>query len=156
MARTVTEQADTAERWARGEAGLDELAAAANATDHTYANVEPLVPLVSCATWAVDAAVATAAAGHETRWYDTRQGKEAANHAASFAAAGWTGQIRRGATRTRANQSMRPWHPICAHRSQPCCARICPAPRSLMRAVASMSCSKHKMRKTTESMITFA
>lgn len=80
---------DIAERWARGEAELDELAAAADATDHTYANAEPLVPLISCAACAVDAALATAAttAGHETRRYDTRQCKEAAGHAASFAAA---------------------------------------------------------------------
>jgi hypothetical protein len=80
---------DTVERWARREAELDEVAAAADATDHTYANAESIAPLVSCAACAVDAAVSAAAtvAGHDTRWYDARQSTEAAGHAAGFAAA---------------------------------------------------------------------
>jgi hypothetical protein len=79
---------ETAERWARGEVDLEALADAADATDHTYANEEPSVPLVACAAAAVGAAVATAATagGYETRWYDRRQGEEAANHAALCAA----------------------------------------------------------------------
>ena len=74
----------------RGEADLDELAAAADATDHVYAsNADQVVPRVSSAACAVHAAVPTAAtaAGFETPWYDSRQVEEAANHAASFAAA---------------------------------------------------------------------
>ena len=81
---------EVAERWSRGDADLDELAAAAEATDHVYAsNADPVVPRVSSAACAVHAAVATAAtaAGYETPWYDSRQVEEAASHAASFAAA---------------------------------------------------------------------
>lgn len=79
---------DAAERWARGEVDLDELAAAAEAVEHTYANAEPLVPLLATAAAAVDAAVSTAAtaAGLDTRWYDTRQTTEAAGHAVLCAA----------------------------------------------------------------------
>lgn len=75
-----------AERWARGDPSVDpdELALAAGTVDHTYANAEPVVPVLACAAASVDAAVSSAAtaAGYDTPWYDVRGARTAAHHAA--------------------------------------------------------------------------
>jgi hypothetical protein len=75
-----------AERWARGDASIDpdDLAVAATTVDHAYANAEPVVPVLACAAASVDAAVSSAAtaAGYDTSWYDVREARTAAHHAA--------------------------------------------------------------------------
>lgn len=113
---------ETAERWTFGKADVEALGDAARATEHPYSN-EPIDPLVSTAASAVEAAVATAAiaAGRGTRWYDTRQGAEAANHAAISAAAAM-----RWADPNRSNESETP------EETEP--AEVCPPLAAVLRA----------------------